>query len=423
LATTEKHKIIPTILSRCQTFDFKRIQLKDVAKHLAYISTEEGIEADMEALHIIAEKADGSMRDALSIFDQMVSFAGKQLTYKKVIDNLNILDYDYYFKVTEHILNSDVASTLLVFDEILANGFDGHLFVGGLSEHFRNLVVAKNPATAALLEKGGQLNEKYIAQGAQYPESFLFTGLTILNQCDVNYKMAVNQRLLVEITLMKLCNLSSIQSGTPVATNTIIKETPTKPAKATAAPTAAPIQAKAAPVPAPKEPEPKAEVKTTPPPTVARKPSMPSVSKMLGEDLNAKAKVQTGPEKIEPITHLSNEAIQGAWKEYVEANKEKKISLGRVLALFMPAKSATDTSAIEITVGNSVQQQSIEEDRQNLLDFLRGKLKAPQLKLIINVSKTETQTRPYTSQEKFLHMKEKNPEVEKLKNQFDLGIE
>ncbi len=424
LATTEKHKIIPTILSRCQTFDFKRIQLKDVAKHLAYISTQEGVEADPEALHIVAEKADGSMRDALSIYDQMVSFAGKQLTYKKVIDNLNILDYDYYFKVTEHILNSDVASTLLVFDEILANGFDGHLFIGGLSEHFRNLVVAKSPATAALLEKGGQLKEKYIAQGAQYPESFLFTGLTLLNQCDVSYKMAVNQRLLVEITLMKLCNLSSVQSGTPIATNTVIKEAPARPAKAPAAAAPAPVQAKAAPVTAPKEPEPKAaEVKATTPPTVSRKPNMPSVSKMLGEDLTAKTKVQSGPEKIEPITHLSDEEIQVAWKEYVEANKEKKISLCRVLGLFMPTKSTTDVSAIELTVGNSVQQQSIEEDRQNLLDFLRGKLKAPQLKLIINVSKTETQTRPYTSQEKFLHMKEKNPEVEKLKNQFDLGIE
>src|ERR1700722_5570201 len=183
LATTEKHKIIPTILSRCQTFDFKRIQLKDVAKHLAYISTQEGIEADMEALHIIAEKADGSMRDALSIFDQMVSFAGKQLTYKKVIDNLNILDYDYYFKVTEHILNSDVPSTLLIFDEILANGFDGHLFIGGLAEHIRNLIVAKNASTAQLLEKGGQLKERYVAQAAQYPDALLFNSLGILNQC------------------------------------------------------------------------------------------------------------------------------------------------------------------------------------------------------------------------------------------------
>jgi DNA polymerase-3 subunit gamma/tau len=418
LATTEKHKIIPTILSRCQTFDFKRILLKDVAKHLAYISTQEGIEADPEALHIIAEKADGSMRDALSIYDQMVSFAGKQLTYKKVIENLNILDYDYYFKVTENILNAEVPNSLLIFNEILANGFDGHLFVSGLGEHFRNLIVGKNPATAQLLEKGGQLKERYVEQASKYPETLLFTGLTILNQCDVSYKIAVNQRLLVEITLIKLCSISP-NSQAPIAI-------PAAPEIKVAAKTsaAAPI-AKAKPV-APVEAkvevktEPKAEV---PPAPVAKKPSFPSVSKMMGEKPSAQGSKtqQAAPEA--PSTPLTGEGIAAAWKEYINLNKEKKISLCAILSQANPKVSPTDASAIEIILSNAVQQKSIEEDRMALMEFLKARLKHPPLKLNITISKTEVQHRPYTMEEKFEHMKGKNPEVGNLQDQLGLGLD
>jgi DNA polymerase-3 subunit gamma/tau len=418
LATTEKHKIIPTILSRCQTFDFKRIQLKDVAKHLAYISTQEGIEADPEALHIVAEKADGSMRDALSIYDQMVSFAGKQLTYKKVIDNLNILDYDYYFKITDHLLKSDVASSLLVFDDILANGFDGHLFISGMGEHFRNLVVAKNPLTAQLLEKGGQLKDKYVAQAAQYPESFLFTGLNILNQADIGYKTAVNHRLLVEIMLIRLCTLSSTPAPAATAEPVAI------PKATRSAATAAPVQPKAAPAPKVQAPEPTPQPQSQPkaeaPAPVTKKPGALSVSKMLGEKPGAQTKAEE--KEIAPATPLAEDAIVEAWKEYININKEKKISLCSILGQTVPRNSA-DPAVIDVIVDNNVKQQAIEEDRTALLDFLRKKLNAPYLKLTITVSKTEAQHRPYTSQEKFLHMKEKNPEVEKLKNQLDLGMD
>jgi DNA polymerase-3 subunit gamma/tau len=423
LATTEKHKIIPTILSRCQTFDFKRIQLKDVAKHLAYISTQEGIEAAPEALHIIAEKADGSMRDALSIYDQMVSFAGKQLTYKKVIDNLNILDYDYYFKVTDHILNADVSSSLLVFDEILANGFDGHLFIGGMGEHFRNLIVAKNPATAQLLEKGGQIKDRYVTQGANYPESLLFNGLSILNQADVNYKMAVNQRLLVEITLIKLCNLSPNSQTAPAPE---VKSAP-KPDAASPAPKAS------APVAVPKAPEPKpqpvaekpAEVKPAPAPA-KKMPNVLSATKILGESPSAQyGKAQNGHnvEVTAPATPLTNETVTEAWKEYINLNKEKKISLCSILSQAFPKISATDLSTLEVTVGNAVQQKAIEEDRTALVDFLKAKLNHPPLKLTLIVSKTEVQRKPYTSEEKFEHMKGKNPEVQNLQNELGLGLE
>jgi len=418
LATTEKHKIIPTILSRCQIFDFKRIQLKDVAEHLAYIATQEGITAAPEALHIIAEKGDGSMRDSLSIFDQMVSFAGKDLTYKKVIDNLNILDYDYYFKVTDAILQADVPSALLLFDEILNNGFDGHLFISGLGEHFRNLIVAKNPVTAVLLEKGGQLKEKYVWQAAQYPETFLFSGLSILNQSDVSYKMAVNQRLLVELTLMKLCNLATAKSdapANPVATAPAAKPTP--------APTAPPVAPKVTPAAvAPKAAEPKQEYKPDPPPAAAAPPkkvSMPSITKMLGDT----PKQQVADKEQEAGEPINDELVQKAWASYIELNREKKIGLCSILGQITPIVSAEKPSLLELNVASTVQQQSVEEDRVNLLDYLRKNLKHPQLQFVLNISKTETARKPYTQAEKYMAMKEKNPAVEKLKDQLDLGID
>jgi DNA polymerase-3 subunit gamma/tau len=419
LATTEKHKIIPTILSRCQIFDFKRIQLKDVAEHLAYIATQEGITAAPEALHIIAEKGDGSMRDSLSIFDQMVSFAGKDLTYKKVIDNLNILDYDYYFKVTDAILQADVPSALLLFDEILNNGFDGHLFISGLGEHFRNLIVAKNPVTAVLLEKGGQLKEKYVWQAAQYPETFLFSGLSILNQSDVSYKMAVNQRLLVELTLMKLCNLATAKSDAPA--NPVATAAPA--AKPTPAPTAPPVAPKVTPAAvAPKAAEPKQEYKPDPPPAAAAPPkkvSMPSITKMLGDT----PKQQVADKEQEAGEPINDELVQKAWASYIELNREKKIGLCSILGQITPIVSAEKPSLLELNVASTVQQQSVEEDRVNLLDYLRKNLKHPQLQFVLNISKTETARKPYTQAEKYMAMKEKNPAVEKLKDQLDLGID
>ena len=422
LATTEKHKIIPTILSRCQIFDFKRIQLKDVAEHLEYIASQEGITAAPEALHIIAEKGDGSMRDSLSIFDQMVSFAGKDLTYKKVIDNLNILDYDYYFKITDAILQGDVPTALLTFDEILNNGFDGHLFIGGMGEHFRNLVVAKNPSTAVLLEKGGQLKEKYVWQAAQYSEAFLFNGLNILNQSDVTYKTSVNQRLLVELTIMRLSNLASGKLAAPAVAPAAASAPIAKPAPQ---PSAAPVAPKVTPA-APKVAEPKQEYKPEPPPAAApaapKKVSPLSINKMMGDAPKEKA-AQEAAKSEEAGQPLSNEAILKTWGDYIELNKAKKISLCSILSQIVPKKSEEKPSTIVLDVPSAVQQQSIEEDRVSLINFMRAELKHPQLNFIITISKTETARKPYTTQEKYDHMKEKNPAVEKLKDQLDLGID
>ena len=218
LATTEKHKIIPTILSRCQIFDFNRIQNKDIADHLKYIASEEKISYEEEALRLIATKADGALRDALSIFDLIVTFsAGRTLTYRETIDNLHILDYDYYFKVTDALLEESIARVLLIFDEILKKGFDGNNFIVGLSGHFRDLLVCKDPATVDLLLVSDEAKEKYIEQSKNTSASFLLSALNICNQTDIHYKASKNQRLHVELALMKLANLSRAISLAAIA--------------------------------------------------------------------------------------------------------------------------------------------------------------------------------------------------------------
>ncbi len=211
LATTEKHKILPTILSRCQIFDFNRIQIADMTNHLSNIAAKEGIIAELEALELIAQKADGGLRDALSMFDLNVTFSKDNvLKYAEVLDNLHILDYDYYFRMTEALLKANISDTFLLFDEILKKGFDGHQFIVGLLEHLRNLMVCKDPVTVRLLQVSNSVQQKYLAQSAEAPYSFLMSGLSVGATCDMNYKAAKNQKLHVEICLLKLANISNI---------------------------------------------------------------------------------------------------------------------------------------------------------------------------------------------------------------------
>ena len=210
LATTEKHKILPTILSRCQIFDFNRIQIREIVGHLKNIATKEGIEAEEEALHLIAQKADGALRDALSIFDLIVTFSsGKKITYQETVKNLHVLDYDYYFKICDDFKEENLADALLLFDEILRNGFDGHNFITGLSEHFRNLLVCKDPNTVRLLEVSENVAKKYVDQSQRLSNSFLLSALNISNQADLSYKSSKNQRLHIELALMKIAHLES----------------------------------------------------------------------------------------------------------------------------------------------------------------------------------------------------------------------
>jgi DNA polymerase III subunit gamma/tau len=208
LATTEKHKIIPTILSRCQIFDFNRIGIADIADHLEYVAKGEGVTAEKDALNVIAQKADGAMRDALSIFDQIVSFSGKNITYQDVISNLNVLDYDYYFRLVDHFLKNEVPDALIIFDDILNHGFDGHHFINGLSSHLRNLLVCKDPVTVQLLEVGGEIKDRYKTQASVCAGDFLLKALEISNECDMQYKISQNKRLLVELALVRIAQLT-----------------------------------------------------------------------------------------------------------------------------------------------------------------------------------------------------------------------
>ncbi|WP_372650914.1 DNA polymerase III subunit gamma/tau [Draconibacterium sp.] len=208
LATTEKHKIIPTILSRCQIFDFNRIGVADISEHLEYVAKSESVEVEGEGLNIIAQKADGAMRDALSIFDQIVSFSGKKITYQDVITNLNVLDYDYYFRLVDEFMKNNVTEVLVIFNDILNHGFDGHHFITGLSSHFRDLLVCKDPVTIQLLEVGGDIKERYRAQAAATESDFLLDAMQIANTCDMQYKTSQNKRLLIELALIRIAQLT-----------------------------------------------------------------------------------------------------------------------------------------------------------------------------------------------------------------------
>ena len=207
LATTEKHKILPTILSRCQIYDFNRISVEDTVNHLSYVASKEGISAEPEALNVIAMKADGGMRDALSIFDQVVSFTGGNITYKSVIDNLNVLDYEYYFRLTDCFLANKVSDALLLFNDVLNKGFDGSHFITGLSSHFRDLLVGKDPVTLPLLEVGASIRQRYQEQAQKCPLPFLYKAMKLCNECDLNYRISKNKRLLVELTLIQVAQL------------------------------------------------------------------------------------------------------------------------------------------------------------------------------------------------------------------------
>jgi DNA polymerase-3 subunit gamma/tau len=217
LATTEKHKIIPTILSRCQIFDFKRIQVSDMVSHLTNIAVKEGVTAEEGALHVVAEKADGALRDALSIFDRLVTFTGTNVTYKDAIENLNILDSDYYFRATDLILEGDMAGSMLLFNEVLEYGFNGHEFINGLASHFRNLLMCKDASTVELLEVSEKIKQKFLEQAPKCSALNLLKSLRAMNDCDVQYKSSKNQRLTVELAIMRICALHKAPDGTAVA--------------------------------------------------------------------------------------------------------------------------------------------------------------------------------------------------------------
>ncbi|MBK6732064.1 MAG: DNA polymerase III subunit gamma/tau [Bacteroidetes bacterium] len=416
LATTEKHKIIPTILSRCQIFDFNRIHVKDMIKQLKKICKSEDVNCEDEAIHLIAQKADGAMRDALSIFDRITTFAGKNITGKDVIENLNILDYTYYFKITDALLAEDAASVLLYFDEIISKGFDGDTFLIGLSEHFRNLLVCKDPKTIKLLELSETVIEKYQHQSEIVSASFLLSGLNILNQADVQYRISKNKRLHVELALLKLCYIHGAihtyqTEGTLPEKKTPVVKTPKQfsPEKVKTETTS---EEKAEYIP-----EKKKEILHS-----AETVSMPKKGSLRQNILNKNSEISAENKeeiKLDKKTVIPELFIL-AWKEYADSIRS---DLQRV-AVLMDHAVLTFSNEAEISIGldSQVEINIMQTHITDLKSFLFEAIDNNTFDIQLNViEKTKAAKRPYTAIEKFKKMAEANPLIQEIKD--TLGFE
>jgi DNA polymerase-3 subunit gamma/tau len=413
LATTEKHKIIPTILSRCQIFDFKRITVDDIAGHLHFVANKEGITAQEDALHIIAQKADGAMRDALSIFDQLVSFAGHDLTYETVLENLNVLDYEYFFSITEYILKGGISSTLLTINEILDKGFDGQHFLIGFGEHIRNLLVCKDPVTVKLLETAPTIRNRYLEQSAQCPVDFLLKVLELNNKCDLNYKISNNKHLHLELVLMQMCTILN----TPVDSVPLVQkktapplQNPTNVEKTTSDPI----------LPSPSKP-----IEIIKPRESKVFPGMISIKEMTSyQPKDTENKPSLAEEKTEKMNTgeiFSLEQLESAWDQFSESLRSTIPPLSTALKKHRPVLK--EDFIIEFCVDNKVLAEDLNQMRNDLLGFLGSKLNNNKIQLQIIVPDHPIGLRPYTDREKFSRMAEKNPGLLDLRERLDLEID
>ncbi len=415
LATTEKHKIIPTILSRCQIYDFKRITVEDISSHLSYVSGKEGVTAEQDALHIIAQKSDGALRDALSIFDQIISFSGKNITYKNVIENLNVLDYDYYFKLVDAIQQGDIVSTLIIINDIIDNGFDGQHFLIGFGEHLRNLLVGKDPQTINLLEVGGSIRQRYLEQSRSCSIEFLLKALDLANRCDIEYKSSNNKKLHLELALMQMCSLSRPGYVTDTkAPATSEKKTKTIPKPQPEKPLEKPVPLK------PADTREKVEKPTTRP--VAPKIAVPGTVSIKNHRKEEKKKESEQEEDLtgKPADAFDQEKLNGIWKSLADQYKTVK-SLYATLIRRQP--EIRENHQIIFTVDNKIQKTEFDDRKMEILPVLREKLDNYQIMLEVDVNELEGEKKPYTPQEKFNKMVAKNPALKKLKDQLDLEID
>ncbi len=416
LATTEKHKVIPTILSRCQIFDFNRIQVQDIIGHLHRIAQQEGIEVEDEALNLIAQKADGALRDALSIFDLIVTFSsGRAVTYQTTIRNLHILDYDYYFKVTDCLFSQQLPQVMLIFDEILKKGFDGHNFITGLGEHFRNLMMCKDAATVPLLQVSESVQKRYLQQGQEAPLSFLLTALSLAGQCDLHYKSSKNQRLHVELALVKMSYINAALQLARVQRQT----------------------------------DPPAEDKkkdNTPPPsngkqppangTAAINPALPPVMQLgklkattripdpkhvaLAQQTSADVDVLEADDPADLTERSINLAqLHEEWEKFAEhrklMGKESEFTL-----LNQEVSLAEDGVTIPLKLTNVLQEDLLEGVRVSLVQHLRKTLQHHRIRVEGKLVREEKQRKLYTPTEKLNHLIQKYPVLQELKDRLGL---
>jgi DNA polymerase-3 subunit gamma/tau len=417
LATTEKHKILPTILSRCQIFDFRRITVDDIAGHLQYVAERENISIDDSARHVIAQKADGAMRDALSIFDQLVSFAGNSLTYDMVLENLNVLDYEYFFRITDQILRGDTAATLLTINDIIDKGFEGQHFLIGFGEHLRNLLVCKDASTVKLLETAPSIRNQYLEQSARCSVSFLLKLLDTNNRCDLSYKTSNHKRLHLEISVMQMCTF--VMPAEPVATPAPIAMAP-----ATTQPVGVPSPAASGAVQSP------APVHTA---SAQANQDKTAVEPMRMRDLKEKftplpqtnaADSNTGsangnePEIANPF---SQPELILSWDEYADKIKNTHPHLFSTLKTSRPL--LREDWLITCTLENKVIEDELNSIKTEMVEFLRNNLRNQQLRLQTTIAEQTITRKPYTDREKFELMAEKNPNLKTLRESLDLEIE
>lgn len=438
LATTEKHKILPTILSRCQIFDFNRIQSKDIADHLASIAAKEGIKAEPEALELIAQKADGGLRDALSMFDLNVTYSTDQtLRYSEVLDNLHILDYDYYFRIVNSFIHSDRTEALILFDEIIRKGFDGHLFVSGLLEHLRNLLVCKDPASAFLLQVADTARGKYMEQAQTTSVSFLLSALSVASQCDLQYKTTKNQRLHVELCLMKLAHINEALQINSSTVDETAKKKISEPNASGRIEAASPVMELAAPPvtpppaytppPAPAIPAKSQELKPVPPRPVSKLKSIraifsePAVAEVPSQDTTTLAQhpVEIPSGSLPPLTQSR---LQDGVREFIRYRMSMGLSSStEEVALSRPVH--LNGEEMSLALDNEFQLEKLNEIRGELINFLRSKFSFGRMNVSGRVAPTEVKRMPYTPKEKFEFLAEKNSALLELKRLFGLEID
>ena len=455
LATTEKHKIIPTILSRCQIFDFKRITVKDAKEHLAEVAKSQGVEFEDDALHIIAQKADGAMRDALSIFDRVVSYCGNNLTRQAVTENLNVLDYETYINMTDLILENKIPEVLLAYNDILSKGFDGHHFIAGLASHFRDLLVAKNPATLSLLEMGEAAQKLYGEQSQKASQDFLLKGIDIANDCDLKYKVSQNQRLLVELALMQLSSIgfdrekkksefiipptyyrrndysikevqstkhevrsdSQVQS-TKLEIQSEEQKIEVEPLIDNAQPTKENVE------PLTQNLQPKTPVIPSAP--EASGEGQPKVSTMSLASIRAKKEMAEAQKStVKEVVHLASEPFTETemleqWLKYAQRMEDKGYRI--VASLLTINDPILEGTTIIHELPNESSKIDFEKEKPELLGYLRGKLHNHDISINVKVNETLVLKRSYTSQDKYNRLVELNPNLELMRNLFGLEV-
>lgn len=426
LATTEKHKIIPTILSRCQIFDFKRITVLDTKNYLKKIAAKENIEADDDALHIISQKADGAMRDALSIFDRVISFSGKNLTREAVTQNLNVLDYDTYFTMTDLLLENKIPDVLNNFNEILSKGFEGHHFISGLASHFRDLLVAKDKATINLLEVGDNAKKKYLNQSSKASISFLIQSIEKANQCELNYKISKNQRLLVELTLMQIASIT-FDGEKKKPSNYIIPATfftsISPPLKKEIIPDVkAKDDLKTPPKVVDKEPLASSTLISKPPilKNIKRRSNSLSLKSIHQQKDIKKTTTEINYDDY-PRKPFTESELQTAWKDFQKfLIKKGEKSIASILATDIP--TLQENFYIQFILPNKLMEDQLKQVKSKLIKFIRESLNNYGISLNIVVNETIQKKFAYTPQEKYNKLLEKNAFLKDLKDTFQLDL-